>query len=183
RSGPYQPIAGYPESGLIARRLLPRLFPLGAEQEIPVARRLCSTVGGGAAACRRTSLSEGATSDRPRFISFFRQRHPRGLSLRHACHPIKAERPITRAAQQVLYPNSVAITHVVFDLLSTPGTRGNSACRPESVVRLIVVRVEIGPSSFPSSVHAARSSLVQDSSMRLASFSTAVRTYSTSCRT
>jgi hypothetical protein len=47
--------------------------------------------------------SKGATSDRPRSISCFAG-GTHEARLRHACRPIKAERPITRAAQGSLPP-------------------------------------------------------------------------------
>jgi hypothetical protein len=78
---------------------------LGAEQKI-LRRRVF--VSDGRRRCRRL----------PSHITVPREQHPiarassaffasgtREAPLRHACHPIKAERPITRAAQQILYLN------------------------------------------------------------------------------
>jgi len=109
-------------------------FLLGAEQEIPpgVCVRRQAAVPPPAVA---HSPFRGSNIRSPALHQLFAG-GTREAPLRHVCHPIKAERPITRAAQQVLYPNSLAITHVVFDLLSTHGIHGSSACRPESRVRL-----------------------------------------------
>jgi len=56
----------------------------------------CST-----AARRRTPRSSEATSDRPRPYELFCQRHPQGAVAPRLPSDQKAERPITRAAQQV----------------------------------------------------------------------------------
>jgi hypothetical protein len=125
--------------------------------------------------------SEGATSDRPRSISSFAS-GTREAQLRHACRPIKAERPITRAAQQVPFPPTLWQSPTLFRsafnprhprLIRLPSRKRRASDRRSSCVWTLM---------FPSLVHAARSSLVQDSSLRLASFSTAVRIYSSSCR-
>jgi hypothetical protein len=107
-------------------------------------RRSVPQCRGGTKLAFGASCSEGVTSDRPRSIScFVAGTHEAHLG--HACRSIKAERPITRAAQGSL-PPPLSRSPTLFSIcFSTHGTHGRSVCRQESVERLIVLRVAIGP--------------------------------------
>jgi hypothetical protein len=87
--------------------------------------------------------SEGATSDRPRSISCFAGGTHEAFAPRLPSDQSRA--PDHPCSSRVLPPTSVPITHAVSICFSAHGTRGRSACRPESVERLIVLRVAIGP--------------------------------------
>jgi hypothetical protein len=79
----------------------------------PDSRSMCPTAGGGAAACRRTSLLRGSNIRSPALHQLFRQRHPRGSVTPRLPSDLSRAPDHPCSSTGSFPPNSLAITHAV----------------------------------------------------------------------